>query len=202
MKKQILIFVLSCLCANSYAQYLTQGTHLISGSFSFSSYTEKRKSDGNTVTDSKDTEISFTPAYGYTVMDNLVIGGALAYTSDVTKYEDDSFYEKDSFTYFTVGPVVRYYILDNGLFAMGYYGIGSGNSKTTYSGSGDDDETKFSVSEWRLGVGYSIRLSETVLLDPVLSYGGSTWNDKDADIKYLSSGHFMIQVGFTVYFPK
>ena len=90
MKKHILCIVMVCLYANSYAQFLGQGTHLLSGALSFSSYTEKMKSNGNTTTESKDTELSFTPSYRYAVIDNLVIDGAVIFTSDVTKYEDDT----------------------------------------------------------------------------------------------------------------
>ena len=85
--------------------------------------------------------------------------------------------------------MVRYYIMDQGLFGMAYYGIGSIQSTTTYAGS-DDSEFKASISEWRVGVGNSFRLSETVLLDPVISYVSSAWKDKDSDNKYVHSDIF------------
>jgi outer membrane protein len=198
MKKHILALCMLCTFANASAQFLTKGTHLISGSFSFSSYTEKYKYDGNTTTISKDTEVSFLPNYGYLVMDNLSVGGGINFTSDKTKYEDVD--GEESTSMFTIGPIVRYYI-SQGLFGQGYFGFGTAKEKYD-EGSGDSNEDKYSVTEWRLGLGYSIKLSETVLLDPMFSYGSATWKNKDTDDKYLSDGHFMVQVGFTVFFPN
>ena len=46
----------------------------------------------------------------------------------------------------------------------------------------------------------NIRLPNGELLDPILSYGSASYKHKDSDEKYLSDAHFMIQVGFTVFF--
>jgi hypothetical protein len=92
--------------------------------------------------------------------------------------------------------VVRYYITDVGLFGTGYVGFGSAKSETY------DSEYKESIFEWRAGLGYSVKLSESVLLDPIISYGSATYKDKDSDIKYISAGHIMFQVGLTVFFAR
>jgi hypothetical protein len=86
-------------------------------------------------------------------MDDLSIG--VASTSHRTKkYEESD--DEESQSMFTIGTVVRYYIAE-GLFGQGYFGFGTAKEKYD-DGSGDANESKYSVSEWRLGVGYSVKL--------------------------------------------
>lgn len=186
------MFVLSATVGAS-AQFLAQGSHLVNGSLGFEAYKEKIEMDGNSIEDAKYSAIYLMPNYSYFVIDNLGVGAALSFVSETEKDSDG---DKITDSKITFGPVIRYYITDIGVFATAYVGFGNNKSK------GDDFDYEESIMEWRAGIGYSIKLSESVLLDPLLTYGSATYKDKETDTKYISAGHIMFQLGLTFCFAR
>jgi outer membrane protein len=195
MKKIIATMLVLTAVISVSAQFLPQGTHLLSGSVGFETYKEKYKLNGNTQELETHTAFSLMPSYGYFIMDNLCVGGMLNFSTETEKLDDD----KSTLTEITIGPFVRYYVQDIGFYGQGYVGFGTASGKTEGSFESDFKE---SVFQWRLGIGYSIKITDSVLLDPMLSYGQSTYSDKDSDLKYISSGHIMLQAGFTVFLAR
>lgn len=186
--KKIIIFVLFVgLSLEGFSQFIKKGTIIGGGAFEFR--TAKVKDS-----DSKGSSFSLMPWAGYLIMDNLAVGGLMNFSSSSSESGAPSnLKSKDSD--FTIGPVVRYY-LDQGVFVHGQAGFGSsksvfevGNSKTT---------TKFGETKFRLGVGYAIRITDTVLFEPVIGYYSETSKNKSNDNKSTTGGLFMMG-GFTIF---
>lgn len=187
MKKLIVLFALVAGAATGgYAQFIKQGTILGGGSFEYRSHKDNDS-------DNKRSNLSLMPWAGYLVIDNFVAGALLSVSTQTFKNTGG----KDTDTGILIGPVARYY-LDNGLFAHGQFGFGSSKNKQEISGSGTF-ETKFSVSELRLGAGYAVRISDTVLFEPIAGFLSQSSKNKSSNVKSTESGFFLMG-GFTIFF--
>lgn len=195
MKKTVLTVMALCLALGAFAQF-EQGRMMIGGQLSIQSHKEKVKSGSTTTAIGNTTNYSFTPQFGYFVIDNLALGAGL-----ITSFEkfnaDDNDLEFLEYTAssFQLQPFVRYY-LPQRIFFQGAFGIGSGSEKD-YEG----DKESFGVSSWSLAAGYAVMLNESVAVEPILGYGATTHNYKDDDYKDIFGGLF-IQVGLQVYIGK
>ncbi len=184
------------MAIGSFAQF-NKGSKMIGGSLSFNTNTSKSKSGNTTTTTEKSTEYSFTPSFGYFVIDNLAIGLGLNASISRSRPEAD-IYDTDNFS-MRFQPFVRYY-LDQRIFFHGEYGIGSGKQKYSYTGQ-DPIVDKYNLSHWALGAGYAILLNEHVTIDPMFGYGSSSAKDRETKDKDINSG-FFIQVGIQVFLDK
>lgn len=184
-----------CFVSSSSAQFIPKGSIVGGGGFSFQS--GKNKSDNGTFdVEYKQTSVSFTPTLQYYIIDNLGVGAALSLRSTKVKDSDGNYESSEGSV--TFGPLVRYYFTD-GPFLQGYFGFGSEKSKIT-SGTTTGEST-FGVTEYELGFGYSVKVTETILLDPMFGYGGFTNKNKDTDLKSSYSGLFL-RVGFSLILGK
>lgn len=172
----------------SQAQFIKQGTILGGGALSFTSVKDKNS-------DNHLTDFSLMPWAGYLVIDNLAIGGMIDANVQSSKSGSGATEYKQSQSTTTFGPVVQYY-LDNGLFVHGQFGIGGGKSKSTSAGT--TITQKQSASNWRLGLGYAIRITDTVLLQPIVGYGSQSYKPKGGT-KETYNGFFLVGA-FTVFF--
>lgn len=183
MKKIITAMLLSFASTLCWAQFLSKGSIIGNGSFSF----ETTKNSEN---DYKSSSFSIIPTAGYLVMDNLAVGASIYYTSSSGKSQDFS----SSSNSISIGPVVRYY-LNKGVFFHGLYTFGS--SKNTYTYLSTESETKYGYSSIQVGVGYAARITDTVLFEPMVGYYSDTQKLKSDDSKSTTSGLF-ISGGFTI----
>jgi hypothetical protein len=108
---------------------------------------------------------------GYFIIDGLVAGLIIDYNSS-----SQGDYKNSSMT---IGPVVRYYIGESGVWGQLSYGMGS--SKWD---DGDDDGDGPKVSSLGIGVGYAVWLSDNIALNPTLAYYMQTHTTED----FLGSG--------------
>lgn len=187
MKKIVFIVLFAGLSLEGFSQFIKQGTIIGGGAFEFRTAKDKD-------TDFKGSSFSLMPWAGYLVIDNLAVGGLLNFTSsksesgapsNVTNKESD----------FTIGPVVRYY-LDQGVFVHSQ--LGFGGSKFTTEVGNTTTTTKYGETKFRLGAGYAVRITDTVLFEPVIGYYSETTKNKSNDNKSTLSGLF-IMAGFTVF---
>ncbi len=186
MKKIILVWLISGIATAGFSQFIKQGSIIGGGSFQFS--TEKVKDS-----EFKGSSFSLMPWAGYLVIDNLVVGAdLLVSTSKSESGAPSNFTNKDNSILF--GPLVRYYI-DQGLFAHGQFNFGS--SKSTFESSGFSSTEEYGLSQYRLGIGYAARITDTVLFEPIIGYYSQTQKDKSDDSKSTTSGLF-IMGGFTI----
>ncbi len=186
MKKILLVWLISGISTVGFSQFIKQGSIIGGGSFQFS--TEKEKDS-----DFKGSSFSLMPWAGYLVIDNLVVGAnLLVSTSTAESGAPSNFNTKDNSILF--GPLVRYY-LDKGLFVHGQFNVGS--SKSTFESTGFTSTDEYGLSQYRLGVGYAARISDTVLFEPMIGYYSQTQKDKSDDSKSTIGGLF-IMGGFTI----
>lgn len=191
MKNVFLVFVVILMIGvtTGFSQrMIAQGSIIGSGSGSLHTGNYKQEYLNSTIPDQKFLELSLMTWGGYYIKDNLGVGAGLSVTSS-SQGSDDSKYSK---THIFFGPTVRYYFAE-GPFVEGFYGFGSG---TDVDGG---TKTKYNASNWYGVVGYSVRISDTVLFDPQVGYRTITFKGKDTDDKYINAGLF-IQLGFTILF--
>jgi hypothetical protein len=195
MKKLSITSALMVLCISyAGAQIVTDGSIIGTGAFEFSAGKDKQEFGPGSSAEDKYTSFGLMTWGGYFVTDKLGIGAGINFSLNSQK--DDSGDNKFSSTDMSFGPVVRYYIAE-GPFVQGYFGFGSSTTKITSGGSELPDQ-KFKLTEWEGGFGYSVRITDTILLDPMVGYGSSTTTNKDdSDIKLTTSG-FFIRIGFTL----
>lgn len=177
--KKLLIVLLISVASSAWAQFLPAGSIIGTGSFSF-------MTEGTKDSDDKGSSFSINPAAGYLVMDNLVVGANILFSSSTSKNEEIDFSAKSNSI--TFGPLVRYY-LEPGVFFHGLYNFGS--SKSTLDYSYGEFEDKSGLSQFQIGVGYAARITDTVLFEPMIGYYSDTTKDKEADTKSTTGGLFV-----------
>jgi len=122
----------------------------------------------------------------YFLMDGLAGGLILDYSSTTSGDESSSS--------MTIGPVVRYYLGESGMWGQLSYAIGS-------SSDGDDDGP--SVSALGFGVGYAVWLSDNVAFNPSLGYSmvSNTYEDyMGSGLDYSeNSGGIVFKAGISVH---
>lgn len=190
----IALCILVCFYGLNYSiaqTFIPQGALIGGGAFSFSSQTAKDEG-GSFDTEHTVTTLGFTPQATYFVIDNLGIGAALSVSSFKEKDKDSD--GMNSRTQIVFGPVVRYYFAE-GPFAQAMFGFGS--EKTKFVSGTFEGEGSAGITMWEAGVGYSVRISDTILLDPMVGYGSNNAKDSDSDATSKLSGLF-IRVGFTL----
>ncbi len=180
------------LVSNAQGPFLLRGSVITSGAFQLRLEKEKQETGSISYQESH-TAFSFNPFAGYFLMDDLALG--LGVDVSANSYSSDDFDIEGSFTSISLGPVVRYYISE-GLFAQGFFGVGSSNSSDTSGGF--TSESKLGLNTWRVGAGYSIRLTETILLDPFVSYGSYVQKDKENSDNKLTRSGIWFGLSFTL----
>lgn len=186
MKKALLLVVMAGIFTSSYGQFIDKGSVIANGSFSF--YSTKFK-------DSEDKYSGFDimPWAGYFVADNFAVGLMFSYENDVVK--NDNLNSKTTDNTFQVGPVIRYY-LNNGFFAQGTVGFGKVKSKSEYDGSTSYD-SEYDTFEYRIGIGYAIRITESVFFDPVIGFKSNKEkydSGDDTETGFFGMGSFTIKL--------
>jgi outer membrane protein len=195
MKKLFTTSIIVFVCFSAFAQF-EKGRILAGGSVGFSATTNKTKTDNATNTNSKTTSFSLSPRLGYFFIDNLAGGLELDMSTSSTK--DDGSNDKDTYSSLTFSPFVRYY-LQPGIFFQGQYGIGPGSSKSENGST--TIKTKYTNSNWSLGVGYAHFLAGNVAIEPFIGYGAESRKAKSSDIRNVNSGLF-INIGFQIYLDR
>jgi hypothetical protein len=186
MKKLFIPLVVFCICCTTaFSQvFIAKSSLIASGGLSIEIIKEKNEF-GSSSSEDNLTSISLTPGVMYFVSDNLGVGANL--TLSTYKYKES----ESSGSTIIFGPQVRYYFAE-GPFAQASIGFGSQTSKNA------SFDTKDGIFQWELGVGYSVRISDTVLLDPMIGYGSQKLTDKDLDDYFTTFSGLFVRLGFTV----
>ncbi len=173
-----LVIVLAFSTVVTFAQ-TEQGKWFLQGSsnLNFQIGKEKYKQSGDSHVTENYFTFNFTPMAGYTVIDNLPVGLFIDFTN--SKYTDPD--DKDDFyrsTEFTIGPFVRYYIVDlNGFKPLVEAAVGIGTHSDAY-GPEDDDKESGGLFEYWLGVGGTYFLNDHVGFDLGIGYGSESYKYK------------------------
>ncbi len=194
MKKNIFTFILLMTSAGAFAQF-SQGTKMIGGVAGFGVTTQKYKDGNTTVSVGTSSYFSLEPQFGYFIIDRLAIGAGLDLNLSSFKYKNDD--DKESSTSLAFTPFVRYY-LPNKIFFFGETGFGVSKEKAT--DGNETYESKRNIFSWGLGAGYAIMLNESVAIEPMVGYGGTSYKNPDNDARAVYPGLYA-QIGIQVYLP-
>ena len=190
MKRIITILCAGMLTIGLSAQ-TESGTILLEGGSNMS-YTSMKLNkvtfDGEDVTPDEidaTNKMSVNLGGGYFMMDGLAAGLLFDYSSSSTG-------DVSSNT-MLVGPMVRYYIGESGMWGQLSYGIGS-------SSDGNDDTDEPTSSALGFGAGYAVMLSDNVSLSPSLGYSMVTATQEEGDVDVvMKAGGLVFSVGISVY---
>lgn len=197
MKKFIILataFFFS-LISNAQAQLIPRGSITGGGTLGLSIGKDRYESGGSTV-EYRRFGFNVAPALQYYVADDLGIGGIITIAGGSSK-ADAVEYNVSSISVMA-GPAVRYYAF-KGLFLRASYAIGV--TKSTYKTNYQDSESSVANSQADVAVGYSIRVNDHVLLDPVVGYEASGIRDNDQDSNSTSGGIYL-RIGFTMILKR
>jgi opacity protein-like surface antigen len=149
MKKLLSVCVLALTAGYVQAQ-TSAGGMMLSGGFAYESQKEETPGD-----DDKTSEFTFTPGFGYFVIDNLAVGLNLGLSTGKIEQDGDEY--KTSGIVFE--PFVRYYkFTSNEKFA--FYAEGAlafGSNKIKPDGG---DNVKLNTFEFRVSPGFSYFFNE------------------------------------------
>ncbi len=167
---------------------LKKGVYNLSGSISYS-YSKSTSSSNEPYYNSgtaniKETYISMTPSFSYFIMNNLSIGGSISYYYAETEYSLSNttnpslVFPKSISRNFGIGPSIRYYFSGN--IIVPFLGISDFYSKNINSKQEGNIFTAVG------GINYF--LSNSVALEPFLSYSLSTYNKPNQNTNTFSIG--------------
>ena len=164
----ILVVMISFL---SHAQ-IEKGNVFFGGSsnLGFTAGAQKIKSGSTTADGYKYSSFDFQPMAGYFIIDKLPVGLFVDLSMSSQKFDDPKM--EYSYSYALVGPFARYYVTDiNGLMPYGEvrFGVGSGKTKSVYMGS--ENEEKYSLLHFAIGIGGTYFVTENVGVDLLINYG-------------------------------
>jgi len=211
MKKILLLISSLIFSYSSFSQAETEsGTFLLLGNtaieYAGQSLTGMDPSDAyddnNSIT-SNNLKINLTG--GYFVGDGLMLGLTFSNSSEKTieKYTNSGYTDEDeqSTSTMLVGPTVRYYFGETGVWSQVAYGFGSSSTKDVSKSTGSTTttyETDNPMSILSFGAGYAISLSDYVSLNPSIGYSIATTTVEDgyfnlntgnySDLKIMSAG--------------
>ena len=186
-----LIFCIS-LIANAQTE---KGRYMVGGSVGFSSTKDKIESSGSSFDGNKNTNINLNPTFGLFVADGIVAGTGLNVFS--FKTENDAGTSSSTNSGFTLTPFGRYYH-ESGLFGHLNFEIGSGKVKV--EDPSFPSESKDSIFGWKLGGGYAFFLNNNIAVEPMITYGSTTFKDKDSAVDFQRKVNgIMVNVGFNIF---
>lgn len=194
MKKVIFTLVALVSFSAAFAQF-EAGRKLVGGNFGFGFSTAKIERDNATTTVGKGSEFTFTPQFGYFVIDNLALGAGIGLST--SSFKEDGSSDKRTDTEVTFSPFARYYF-GPGVFVHG--GIDVGSNKVKYSGDFSGEE-KESIFGGNIGVGYAIFLNDHVAIEPMVAYEARTLTNKtpNQDEDKFKTGGLAFRVGLQIY---
>lgn len=134
MKKQFLTFCFSLLLASAFAQPLANHLYL-GGRVSFSDQTTERIV-GNTVTTSSSSSYNFSPAIGYTLTDNWMLGVRLGIGGSDNGNSTSSNFDANLFGRYSLPIAERFYFIPE-------IQIGTGTSSTDNNAGVRTSETSY-----------------------------------------------------------
>jgi hypothetical protein len=150
---------------------------------------------------SKSSAIELNASGGYFIMDGLVLGLGVAYSSGKTTVDLGGGESVSTETSLVIGPMLRYYIGETNLWGQISYGLGSGKEKDETGGTTTEtDDPK--IGAFGLGLGYAHFLNDNISINPSLSYSmvtATTEVSGSDDIK-MKMGGISFGIAFNIHF--
>lgn len=182
----------------------TKGNFILGGSsrFGFSIATSQLKSDSGDIQngETRNTSFGLRPRVGYFIINDLAIGGEVAFSTSKAKNDDLNF--EATGTSFSFAPFVRYYFTEGIIkpFLQGSVGIGFSNSKT--EGDFGENESKNSIFNYGFDGGVTFFLNKSISIDTGIGYAYSSSkarDNNDDNVRFVNSG-FFFSTGINIFF--
>ncbi len=137
---------------------------------------------------------SLTPKVAFFIVDGLALG----IVADLTSTDYMEYYSNETYTEFTIGPVMRYYVPEWPLFF--HFDLTFGKMiEEFYAVSGKNTN----VRKLKVGLGYALFLSRSIAIEPGLYYQNANHKTKsDLGSLELPINEFVVAVGLTVFLNK
>jgi len=200
--KKFLLLSLALVVSNVLFAQLPKGLVVVGGSSNLGlSFTSTQMKDDDDSADvSKESNITFAPMVGYTIMDNLALGLVVNIESGKTTYEDGmSEVEEETSSKFVAGPFARYYFPTGGVYPFVQGAVLFGSMKETY----DDAEGKSGLMRYGVALGIDVPVSPKSFLDVTVGYDSTSIKPDGAEngFKIVNSG-IGVNVGFILVVGK
>jgi len=197
MKKNHLLTLVIIFTTITVFSQTDQGNILIGGSsnlgLNFGSF--KTEINGSqTQGTQKVTNFNISPRIGYFVIDNLVVGISLPFSSSTNKLNNSKSTENSIF----ISPFTRYYFTESNIkpFLQGQVGFGS--SKNKFESDFSDFESTSNLFNYEILGGVAIFINDYISFDLGINYINSTSKFKnDNDTKNISS-QFGFRAGISI----
>ena len=150
---------------------------------------------------SKSSAIELNATGGYFIMDGLVLGLGVAYSSGKTTVDQGGGESVSTTTSLVVGPMLRYYIGETNLWGQISYGLGSGKEKDETGGTTTEtDDPK--LGALGIGLGYAHFLNDNISINPSLNYtmATSTIEVSGSDDIKMKMGGISFGIAFNIHF--
>lgn len=208
MKTFQLFFISALIATFAAGQTLaqtSQGTWIVNGNvgLAFDADGSRTKSDDGDGEKLNTSAFDFSPAAGYFVIDNLVVGLSLPVSFSRLKDEDNEVIKTSSFT---VTPFARYYFNINreNIMPYGSFAVGLGNTIIKGKDANGDQlfRTKLNTFLLDIGGGMAFFVSDKVSVDLGLSYVRTRLKNPENNTnntRTISNG-FDLKVGFSIFF--
>jgi Outer membrane protein beta-barrel domain len=179
--KMFLLFIITLLLSNSllYAQAaLKKGVYSLGGSIEY--LNSKNTVNDPYETTTKSSYFRFQPSFSYFIIDNLSIGGSVSYFYSETEISSTAYDLNSKYIsrQFGIGPSIRYYFETNNI--VPFLGVGDAYSKDIDS---EQESNTFNISG-----GFDYFLSNSIGLEPFLSYSIIHYNKPDQNVNSFSIG--------------
>ncbi len=177
--------------------------HLGGGNTAGLSFGSTWYSNGSTSEKDKYTRWNLTPKVGYFIIDGLAGGLNINLRGQSSRGEENKY----NFSTMTIGPWVRYYAMQYTLckgrlipFAEGK--AAWGNYKDKYTSGSSTYTEKENLSEYAIGPGLALFLSDHICMDVMFVYKNVSWKWEEAGetSKYHDSV-FGFSFGFSFFIP-
>ncbi|MEQ8243370.1 outer membrane beta-barrel protein [Fulvivirga sp.] len=176
-----------------------KGNLLLGGGIDLGSTTYKR----DIINDQKVFSLNINPGLSYLVTDNFALGINLPIS--ISNQSQDDFADRKSQS-IAVGPKLRYYIPFNqwAIFPEVSFALGGGEIETPNFNGGiggvSTITTKYSTSDFKVGVGITYLISHSIGIESTLSYNIiNTEYDVESFID-LETSSIAFNTGFQIYF--
>ena len=137
----------------------------------------------------KESNVTFSPAVGYFVAENIALGARL----DIMSGKEEAFGAEDKMSSFGAEVFGRYYWTPASQFSVfGEAAVGFGNSKMEYAGGGEDKYKTFGINA---GVGVSYFLNSNWAIEA--GWGALGYNTEEVDGDDESTNSFNLGLDLT-----
>jgi len=197
MKKiQLLVLVILFNTISAFSQ-TDQGNILVGGStnLGFNFGTFKTETNGSqTQGTQKITNFNISPSVGYFLIDHLVVGISLPFSSSTNKLNNS----KSTDNSIVISPFTRYYFTESNIKPFLQAQVGFGSNKNKFESDFSNFESTSNLFNYGILGGVAIFINDYIALDLGINYINSITKFKNDDATKNISSQFGFNAGISI----